>query len=268
MIQIDSVTIEIKGVNTFKDLGGKIKSKIGDLAKQVDKDLSVDTSVKKLKDLVISTKTAGGKIVKNNPVKNSLNQLQELYKKIGDVVEEANIKEMIIKANKTGLTNLEINQLARKYGIEFGRKAFNKMGDALTSVNAQMYENTRKSLKIIARSGIKGDVAKIADKTMSSLYNTQRLIQKNVEAVNKLQQKIQGMGLLEKIGHGLTKYANVLTGGSIRGLIGGLLPRGAGYKVMNALDLEEILQKNLKIIQDAIKSKSDKEIIDILKKLK
>jgi hypothetical protein len=65
----------------------------------------------------------------------------------------------------------------------------------------------------------------------------------------------------------VTKYADLLTGGSIRGLVGGLLPRGAGYKVMNALDIEAGLEKNLKIIQDAIKAGNDADVVKILKKL-
>ncbi|MEI6288343.1 MAG: hypothetical protein WCJ54_06595 [Actinomycetota bacterium] len=63
-------------------------------------------------------------------------------------------------------------------------------------------------------------------------------------------------------------HGDILTGGTIRGLVGGLLPRGAGYKVMNALDIEKNLSRNLKIIQEAIASGSDKEIINILKKLR
>ena len=259
--------LDTTGVKTFKELGSKINSRITELANVVDTDLAVDTVGKKLKDLVLTAKTTGGAVVKLNPVKNALNQLDELYTKIGDVVEKANIKEIITKATKEGLTPLEINNLARIYGQEFGEKAFSKAGEALTSVNAKMYENTRKALKSLARQGIKGDAAKMADEAMSALYNTQTLVKKNIEAVNKMTQKIRERGLFEKIGASLSKYGDVLTGGSLRGFIGGMLPRGAGYKVMNALDIEELLEKNLKIIQDAIKSGSDKDIINILKKL-
>lgn len=259
--------ISTEGVKTFDDLAKNIKNKIGKLAKEVDADLGIDKAKRKLKDLVVEAKTVGGKIIKDNPVKTAIEHLEELYTKIGDKVEAANIKELLARAKKEGLTNLEINQLARDYGIEFSSKAFNKMGDALTSINAKLYENTRTALKDLARQGIKGEVAKLADKTMSALYNTEKLIQKNVEAVNKLQQKIKNAGLLEKVGNKITKYANVLSGGSIRGMIGGLLPRGAGYKVMNALDLEELLQRNLKIIKDAIESNSDDAIMKILNKL-
>ena len=102
---------------------------------------------------------------------------------------------------------------------------------------------------------------------MSSLYNTQRLIDKNIEAVNKLQQKIRQRGLLEEVGYNLSKYSDVLSGGTLRGIVGGLLPRGVGYKVLNAIDIEKSLQKNLEIIQKAIKSKSDDELNRLLKSL-
>lgn len=259
--------IDTTGVKTFKELGGKISSKIKNLAQKVDADLALDTSKKILDDLVLTAKTNAGKVIKIRPVKNALSQLDELYTKIGDVVKQSEIRDLITKARQEGLTKLEINNLAREYGQEFSSKAFSKMGDALTSVNAKLFENTRSQLKQLARQGITGKAAQTADQAMSKLYNTQRLVQKNIEAVNKIQQKINSRGLFEKIGNTVAKYGDLLTGGSIRGLIGGLLPRGAGYKVMNALDIEEVLGRNLKIINDAIKSGSDKEIIDILKGL-
>lgn len=259
--------LDTTGVKTFQELGGRITSKIKELSRQVDTELAKDTVKKTLDDLFINAKTKAGEIVQIRPVENALNQLDELYAKIGDTVRQADIQDLMNIAKTEGLTTLELNNLAREYGMEFGSKAFNKMGDALTSVNAQMFENTRKNLKDLARSGITGNAAKVADETISSLYNTQALIKKNIEAVNKIQQKINERGLLEKIGNTVAKYGDLLTGGSLRGFVGGLLPRGAGYKVMNALDIEEVLQRNLKIINDAIKSGSDKELINTLKKL-
>lgn len=260
--------IDTKGVKTFEQLENTVNKTITKLALRVDKDLAVDTTKKLLKDLFLSAKTSAGTVVKTNPVERALKQLNELYLKIGDDVAAKNIKETLSLARKKGLTNLEINNLARTYGEVFGTKAFGKLGESLTSVNAKLYENTRKALKDLARSGIKGNQAKLADKTMSNLYKVKSLVQKNVEAVNKLQQKIRERGLLEKIGYNVAKYGNVLTGGTIRGLVGGVLPRGVGNKVMNALDIERVLEGNLKIIQDAIKSGNDKEIIRILKDLK
>ena len=259
-------TLDTTGVTTFNELNSKIGQQIAKLAEKVNADLGTDPTRKLLKDLVVSAKSKVGTIVKTNPVQIALKDLNELYTKIGDKVEATNIKELIANATKNGLTRQEVNDIAKVYGREFGSKAFSKItGEALTSVNAQAYENTRKMLKAIARNGIKGAEAKKADLLISALYDTQTLVEKSVEAVNKLQQKINERGLMEKVGHAVAKYGDVLTGGSIRGFMGGLLPRGAGYKVMNALDIEQALQKNLKVIQDAIKSGSDEEIVKILK---
>lgn len=259
--------LDTTNVKTFKDLNDKINDKISELAKKVDEDLGSDPTKKLLGNLNVYEKTVRGNIVRTNPVELALDQLDELYTRTGDAVKKAEIKELIGVAKKDGLNNQEINDIARVYGREFGEKAFSKTGDPLTSVNAQLYENTRSSLKELARSGISGKEAQLADQAMTNLYSTQRLIKQNVEAVNKLKQKISERGLLEKFGYIVSKYSNILTGGTIRGIVGGLLPRGAGYKVMNALDIEEVLGRNLKILQDAIKSGNNKDLEIILKKL-
>ena len=260
--------LDTTNVKTYGELSKKIVDKISDLSAKVDADLAVDTTKRTLKELTVKATTTSGKVVKYNPVERALTHLKELYTSIGDDLASKNIDELLAVARKDGLTNLEINDIARTYGKEFGSKAFNKMDVPLTSVNAQLYENTRKSLKDLARQGIKGAEAKAADESISSLYRIETLVQKNVKAVNKLQQKIRERGLFEKIGYNVTKYGDVLTGGTLRGIVGGMLPRGVGYKVMNAIDIEKQLQSNLKIIQDAIKSGSDDEIIKILGSLK
>lgn len=260
-------TLDTTGVKTYSQLSGVIEKQITKQLEKVDADLALDTTRRPLSNLVIKETTTGGKTVVTKPVKNALDQLNELYTKTGDTVNAANIKELATKATKEGLTNQEVNDLAKIYGSEFGSKAFSKIGEPLTSVNAQLYENTRTQLKTLARQGIKGKEAKKADKLVSSLIKTQTLVKKNIEAVNKITQRITERGLVEKIGYQLSKYSNLLTGGSLRGLVGGLLPRGVGYKVMNAIDVEKALEKNLKIIQDAIKTKSDNEVVKILKGL-
>lgn len=258
--------VSLEGVKTFDDLFGKMKKRTKELIKEVDADLALDTTKRKLDELRVFVSGKVGTAIKN-PVETALNHLDELYDKIGDTVESLRIKDLIKTAKEEGLDNAQINNIAREYGSKFGSKAFGKTGEALTSVNAQLYENIRTAVKDFARQGIKGQSAKLADEAMSSIIKTEKLIKNNIEAVNKLRQKIQQRGLLEKVGHIVSKYGNILTGGTLRGFIGGLLPRGAGYKVMNALDIEEALSKNLKIIQDAIKSGSDEEIVKILKSL-
>lgn len=253
--------IDTKGVKTQQQLLGTIDKKIPELAKVVDNEFAQDTTKTLLDDLTITKPTKTGGTVSINYVDNALKQLDELYGKTGDAVEQANIKDLINIAKTEGLSKLEINDIARTYGQEFGDKAFGKIGEPLTSVNAQLFENTRKGVKEVARQGLKSDVAIKADQAMSSLYNTRTLVKKNVEAVNKLMNKIGERGLLETIGNNVSKYADILTGGSLRGLIGGLLPRGAGYKTLNALDLEALLERNLKIIREAGSAKTTKDFI-------
>lgn len=258
-------SIDTSGVNTFKDLQGRIQQSIPEFARQVDKELIKDPGIYKLKDLEVRRQTNSGKIVSTDYVTKSLTDLKELYRKIGDKVEESNITETLTKAKKTGLTRKEVNDVSRMYGQEFGSKAFSKAtGEPLTSVNAQAFENTRSGLKTTAREGLGGAEAKALDGKLSDLYDTQKLIDRNVEAVNKLKQKINERGLIEKAGYLVAKYGDMLTGGSIRGFVGGILPRGAGYKVMNALDVESALRKNLDIVERAFKAKTDGEMLKIL----
>jgi len=265
---IDTIKqLDTTKVKTFQDLDNVITDRIGNLAKQVDDELGKDATKYQLTDLVTTKKTKAGTPIQINFVDDALNQLDELYGATGDVVAQQDIKDLINTAKTQGLTRLEVNDIARTYGKEVGDKAFNKMGEPLTSVNAQRFENTRKGLKEVARQGVEGTAAKQADEAMSRLYNVQRLIKKNAERANALRNKIEERGLLEKVGHAITKYADVLTGGTIRGLIGGLLPRGAGYKTLNALDLEALLERNLKIIQDAGKAKKASEVKATLQKL-
>jgi len=260
-------SVDTKGVKTFAELNSKLENKIPELAKVVDSNLAQDTTKYSLNDLATIKPTKAGGKVSVNYIDNALNQLDELYAKTGDTVAQADIKDLINTAKTQGLTRLEVNDIARTYGQEFGDKAFSKLGDPLTSVNAQMFENTRRGLKEVARTGINSTEAIKADKLMSSIYNTKTLIKKNVEAVNKLKNKIEERGLLEKIGHGVSKYADILSGGSLRGIVGGILPRGAGYKTLNALDLEELLQRNLKIINEAGKAKTTKSFKQIVNQL-
>ena len=259
--------INTAGVKTSKELSTTLGKRIKKLSEQVTKDLGKDTTLTKLKNLVTTQTTKLGKKVKTNPVETSLNHLEELYTKIGDNLAKAEVGELLTKARRVGLSKNEVNEIAKVYGIEFGKKAFSKRtGEALTSINAKLYENTRSALKSVARSGITGSKAKAADEAISQLIRTKRLIDKNIGAVVELTQKIRERGLFESAGHLLSKFTDVLTGGALRGAVGGLLPRGAGYKTLNALDLEKFLEGNLKIIKEAIEAKTDDAIIDILKK--
>lgn len=258
--------VDTTGVKTYQDLHGRIKDTIPALAKKVDTELLKDPKAYPLDELAAKGTTKGGQEVKTDFISRALTDLSTLYKSIGDDVARTEIDELIEYASKNGLTRKEVNDIARVYGEEFGSKAFSKMGEPLTGTNAQAFETTRTGLKGVARQGLGGDEAKALDSTLSALYDTEKLVQKNVDAVAKLQQRIQERKLVEKAGYYISKYTDILTGGAIRGLVGGILPRGAGYKTMNALDIEEALSKNLAIVNKALKAKTDDELIAILEK--
>jgi hypothetical protein len=249
-------SIDIKGVKTQKDLNTRIAKTIEKVSKEVDKQLEKNPEIKKLKDLTTKETSLGGKTVTSNYVKTGLNQLKELYRKIGDKVNEQNIKEYIAKANKVGLSAKEINNISRQYGSDFKSKAFSKLGEPLTSVNARSEEIVRKGLKEVARSGLGGKQATALDQRLSALINTKKLTGKNIEAVNKLKQKIQDRGLGEKAGRVLFDIFNAGTGGTLKGFVERGMARGTGLKTLNALELEKALQKNLQIIKKAQKQRT------------
>jgi len=253
-------SIDTKGVKTFEDLEDKLTNKIIELSKNIDKKLDKDTSVQKLKDMVTKAKSISGKEVKTNYVKTALEHLQEVYRKTGDNVGVQNIKDTIKKATTTGLTKKEINNIARSYGVEFGKKAFSKTGEPLTSVNSKLYETVRKGLKEKARETAAGLGTKEMDKTMSAIYRTRDLVRKNKEEVNKLQQKIQERGLGEKLGRGAFNALNMATMGGLKGFIERGMGRGTGLKTLNYLEIEKNLAKNLKLLEKANKSNTKSQL--------
>lgn len=258
--------IDINGTTKFSTLSKKIDQKTKELLPKVDQALEKDTNLYKLSDLKLTKKSPSGVNVDMNPVEDAINHLEELYRSTNDRVKLQTLNELKDKAKNTGLTRVEVNNLSRQYGTEFGEKAFGKTGEPRTSVNAISYENTRSNLKDVARSGPGGQEAGKIDAVISSLINTNKLVKKNIEGVQKLSSRIAERGLLEKFGHYTTKYLDLLSGGTLRGLVGGLLPRGVGNKVLNLLDLEEKLGSNLKIIKEALKADGN-DIEKFIKKL-
>lgn len=259
--------LDTKGVETYEQLGQRMDDFISASAQKVDELLGKDTTARTLDALATKGKTLGGKVVSTNYVEKAMQQLQELYTKVGDGVSAANMRELLQKARSQGLTNLEVNQLARKYNIEFGDRAFNKVGDALTSVNSQMYETVRKGLKDVARSGLNGEAAKNLDSLISDAYSVRTLIRKNIEKINSLDQRAAKRGWGEKIGRGLGIVADTATGGILSGFVKKLIPSNVGLKTLNALDLEQALSKNLRILEEATNAETPGALIKAIKKL-
>ncbi len=154
------------------------------------------------------------------------------------------------------------------YSEELGSKGYSKLGEPLTSVNAQKFGNVRTGLKQSARGGMGGEEAQAADRLYSAMANTKKLIDNNSEAVNKLKQRITERGTLEKLARGTVRILDTLSGGTLRGAAQAVFPSNMGLKVNNFMQLEENLAKNLDLLNNASKAKTESQFIKILNNLK
>ena len=237
--------IPSKKVKTFAELGSKIETKVSELSRAVDKFLDQDKTLNTLNKLNTVEKV-GEKTVSFNYIDEALKHLDELYTGIRDPKRLEEVRQLASKAKGQGLTRREVNDLARKYGSEFKEKAFTAKGDPRTSINGQAFENIRKGIKSKARELFNDPIFQSTDKQISNLLRTKKLVGTLSESANKLNQKIMKRGVGQKAGRAIEQILNTVTAGAFRGFVQALLPRGQGLKTLNALDLEKMLNKNLK----------------------
>lgn len=261
--------IDTTGVKTFKELSDKLDEAMTIQMQKVDEALSKDSNIYTLDDFALRTKDTAGNEVRTDVVGEALKNLDELYTTTADNTAAQNVRLLAQKAVEEGLTRQEVNNIARLYSSEFGSKGFSKLGDPLTSVNAQKFQNIQKGLKTVARGGLGfGEEAKLADELYSAMRNTKTLIDKNADAVDALRQRVQDSGLLEKLTRGAVRTLDTLSGGTLRGTVGALFPSNVGLKTLNYLDIENNLAKNLQLLQKAQKAKTDSQIIKLLNGIK
>lgn len=139
--------------------------------------------------------------------------MEELYSKTLDVDSLDNLRAKYKDPDGTyaKLSEKDLNDLAREYNSNFGKKAFDKNGNPLTSVNATKFENTRSGVKSVSRSLMKDDTMKTLDDQISSLYTAKDLSEKMAGKVDDLYKRVQERGLLEKIGRGAGAAVDLAT---------------------------------------------------------
>lgn len=262
-----SVVDGITDVKTSAELRQKFKDAIPELSRRVDEELMKDTGVYSLEDLKLVQPTKSGKEVKTDFVSRAIEGLQDLYTKLGDDVNKSEVDELAQRAREVGLTRKEVNDLARAYNVEYGNKAFTTTGDIKQGFNAQLYESTRKGLKDVARGGLGGDEAKALDRDLSALYDADRVMEKTVNAVNDMQQRIEAKGWVGKAVRTSFEALDLYSGGLLRAVRDTMLARGSAQKLQNVLELEARLQKNLEVINKALKAKTEKQAGEVLKGL-
>lgn len=252
--------IDTKGIKTYSDLENTLDTKIKTISEKLDTALDTNKATTKLKDLGTDIK-AGESTISHNYVKDALGELKAHYRAINDPAGEAKIDQLTNKAKTEGLTVKEINNLAKEHGNTLN--AFNANGQAASGLTKQAAENTRSGLKTTARNLFGNEAYKGADEQLTNLIRTRNLVDGVNEGVNKLKQKVNPRTLGEKAGRLLFQATDKLTGGGLKGYIQSFLPRGEGLKIMNSLDLEKGLGKNLKLLRGVLDAPKE----DIVTKL-
>jgi len=195
-----------KDINPAKmesgDLSNAIQTKISDNLSKVDTYFANDTTPHQMSEFEQTT-GKGASEVKTNYVQQAIDQLKAHYTATNDAAGLSDIKALEEKANTTGLSSQELNNLAKEHGTELP-KAFSKTGEPLSGLNKQATENTRAGVKTTARDMLaKSDpeaakaVAKL-DKNTSDSIHTKNLIDKQIEKEAVDVQKNGKAGALQK----------------------------------------------------------------------
>ena len=238
--------LDVSGVKTYKDLTDRLDDHIAGLSTGLDKTLDTNKTSKTLSELGTPIKV-GEKTIQHNFVDDAIAQLKDMYSKTNDPAKLEQIMQLRDKAQSAGLTIKEINNLAKTHGAEL--RAFNASGELASGLTKQAAENTRAGLKTTARTLFGDKIYETVDKEISNAMRVKSLTNKIAERVTVLEQKIQKRGFGQKVGRGTGWLLDHITGGTLKGLAQYMVPRGEGLKVLNALDLEKALQKNLNKLQ-------------------
>lgn len=240
--------IPIEGIKTYDDLSVAINNRLTSLRTAQDEVLGAVQDVKPLSSFG-KTIGQGKNAVKVNPVSSALDGLEELYAKSGAADDLVRIRDLKSVAKK-GLTPKQVNDIAREYGKGYG--AFSDAtGQPLTSVNAKFYENTRKGVKEAARNLMPNDATKLMDDKMSDLIPTGKLAKKMSEAVRGLSSKLEQRGIFSRVASKVGGGVDLALGRTPSSIFTSLFLRGnVGAKQLNSSQIQALLPKNLKLIQE------------------
>jgi hypothetical protein len=258
--------IDVSDITTYKDLGERIGEKIEVLSNKLDeqlgkfktdKPITLENAVREIK--------VGEQVVRHNFVDDALTQLDDFYRSTNDVTGQANINQLRNKFANEGITVKDINDLAKLHGEKL--KGFNIKGELASGLTKQAAENTRAGVKATGREIFGGKVWGEIDSQISNLMRTKSLVDNVAKEVRKLEQKITKRGFGEEAGRLIFKVADIITGRGLSGFVQSFIPRGQGIKIMNALDLEKALNKNLKKLQEAINAPTESATIKQMENL-
>lgn len=246
--------ISKENTQSFEGLSNHLSSKIKSNLSQVDEAFGQNTKAYKPKSILQSVRisdaqprnpdgTLSSNYIKNDFVQRAIDHLAETYQKTVQPENEAAILRLGAKYQSEGLTPQEINNLARQYGTD-GPRAFGKNGEQLTSVNSAASENIRKGVKDAARNLMPDDTTRVLDKQTSDMIHAQKLVDNMHGAVQKLENKLNNAGVIQRLGSGVAKGVDLISGGFFKGFLKQLAGIGASDGTsLNALELQKQLPK-------------------------
>ena len=262
--------VNLKGATTFEEVSKKIDTQVKLNTNSVDVALDAAKDGKKLSYLpesVTKTFTSGETTLTHNFVIDGLEQLGKFYEKTNNPKALSRIKNLQNKFENAGLSPKEINNIAREHGRELN--AYNASGELASGLTKQAAENTRKGLKDTARELMPDAGTKALDLETSDLIKTKELIDDlNVKA-QKLANKLEKPSVLERVGGVFGKGITFLERGFLKGILSKIVPNLAGGegKMLNPLELQQQLRKNLDLL-DELNALKPEEAIKELKNLK
>ena len=228
-----------------QDLVDKVQAKATANTKQVNNLFENDPLADRVysgKDLTLIDNISKGD-VKN--VNNAFDDLKSVYKNTRNAEGDLkNIKDLETKWKSGKFVAKDFNDLAKEYGREFSQDSFTKLGTPKTSISAEAAENTRTSLKNIARElmpgGNGGEAARL-DQETSNLLDTKNRLAKQAKAVENIKSNTK-----------VTTPAKQMIGKAAKA-ISQLKPSNiakfGGEGTSNALEMEGQLPKNLALLK-------------------
>ena len=268
-----------KGVKDFKGLSKVFNGFIEKKSSQLTKILSEDPNLYSGNDLKVAEKV-GDKVVRTNYVDLALRHLQEYYNKTIDPSGLERIKQLMVKAKTEGLSQVEINNLAKEYGSKLTNNFFKNNGELLKGVSSKASESVRSGLKETSRSLYKiwnpgSKLPESLDDITSALIKTKDAVDVMAEQARIAASKIKDKNLLQKgvskTGEIIGTVANTVDGGLLKGIVRKAIGGGLGSENMSVLEIEKKLPSMLKDIFKTTQGKNFnvqllKAIIDSTKK--
>lgn len=247
--------IDLKDVNDYKWLWDKVNTNLKNIVETQDELLKAKWTILNIENATKTINTSKWKIT-TNPIKNAIDDIDRV---ILDTWEDLyalkfwddTIWDITSRIKNWQWTIKDYNDLARFYNSEFKSKIYTKKWDAKDSIIADRYENNRIWIKNFVRDNLWDDILKQLDLDYSNAAKTKQLIEKAIEWVNKLEQKIKQWWLWEKTGRLVARAIDISSMWTIRWFLTWFLPSNIWNKVNNWLDIQWELRKNIKLLQKA-----------------